>query len=303
MNEVELWRERIEQLLQWRIPKSWTLAPGGRDAKQQRDAYEAELRSKSFEEVTSIWQAEWDRRRQQEEAKAGLEESRRPFNLPDAKADFDYWAKMAFWSVEEAVLLLLGRDPRRVNRKHIDQCTEISAFARQFVDLLAIARRNVVGGQLSDPTWPGPFIAWAQRLDLTVPAEMLRTVEEHGVQISDWRTAFEQKRVQYDQTAAALEALTLSKNHVIEQLESKISQLESAPLRWPWGEYQTPSLQLLAETAKRYWTGYDRSEPSTAPTNADVVEWLMTQRGLSQNLASAIATILRDPDLPSGPRR
>jgi hypothetical protein len=37
------------------------------------------------------------------------------FNLPAANADFEYWAKMEFWTTEETVALLLGKNPEVVS--------------------------------------------------------------------------------------------------------------------------------------------------------------------------------------------
>lgn len=71
---------------------------------------------------------------------------------------------------------------------------------------------------------------------------------------------------------------------------------------WPWGEYETPLLRVLAETAERFWVNYDPSQPDTAPTNQQVVEWLISQK-VSGRVAHVIATILRDERISPGPRK
>lgn len=51
------------------------------------------------------------KREADDEAKKAAAESARFYNLPGANADFDYWSKADFWTLDEAVALLLGKDP------------------------------------------------------------------------------------------------------------------------------------------------------------------------------------------------
>jgi hypothetical protein len=72
--------------------------------------------------------------------------------------------------------------------------------------------------------------------------------------------------------------------------------------KWPWGDYETPLLRKLAAAAERFWKRYDPDDPTTAPTNQQVVEWLKEQ-DVSERTAEVMATILRDNELPPGPRK
>lgn len=72
---------------------------------------------------------------------------------------------------------------------------------------------------------------------------------------------------------------------------------------WPWGDYSTVMLEHLEAAAKKFWVLYDTSDPSTAHTNEEVIDWLEKKRGMSRKKAEAIASILRADDLPHGPRR
>lgn len=72
--------------------------------------------------------------------------------------------------------------------------------------------------------------------------------------------------------------------------------------RWPWGDHSTRALELLADAAKQWWSTYDLGEPNTAPTNSEVVEYLIA-KGASTKLAESIASILRADDLPTGRRK
>jgi hypothetical protein len=72
---------------------------------------------------------------------------------------------------------------------------------------------------------------------------------------------------------------------------------------WPWGEHHTEALGHLEATAKRFWTRYDPSDLTTAPTNKTVSDWLQSERGVKEDKAKAIASILRPDGLPTGPRK
>lgn len=72
---------------------------------------------------------------------------------------------------------------------------------------------------------------------------------------------------------------------------------------WPWGTHHTEYLGHLEAAARKWWNLYDASDPTTAPTNDMVSEWLQTERHLSREKARAIASMLRPDGLPTGPRR
>jgi hypothetical protein len=77
----------------------------------------------------------------------------------------------------------------------------------------------------------------------------------------------------------------------------------SEPLQglWPWGKYHTTRLGHLEAAARRFWVNFDPSDNTTAPRNEEVIAWLL-ERAVSENIAKAIATILRPDNLPTGPR-
>lgn len=73
--------------------------------------------------------------------------------------------------------------------------------------------------------------------------------------------------------------------------------------RWPWGVHHTENLGHLEAAGLRHWQWFDPSDHTTAPTNETVIGWLKSEHKVSDNLARAMATILRADKLPHGPRR
>jgi hypothetical protein len=72
--------------------------------------------------------------------------------------------------------------------------------------------------------------------------------------------------------------------------------------KWPWGNHETKLLRHLADAGSRFWKLYDLKDPSTAPENSQVVDWLC-ERGVSGRTAEIMATILRADHLRPGPRK
>jgi hypothetical protein len=71
---------------------------------------------------------------------------------------------------------------------------------------------------------------------------------------------------------------------------------------WPWGRHETDLLRKLAYAADRFWKNYDPNDPTTAPTNEQVSDWLKSQ-GVAVRTAEIMASILRADGLPTGPRK
>jgi len=85
------------------------------------------------------------------------------------------------------------------------------------------------------------------------------------------------------------------------QIKIQLSPVSSN--KWPWGSYETKLLVMTAKAAERFWKNYDPSQPDTAPTNEQVIEWLNDNNVPSGRTAGAIASILRADNLKTGPRK
>lgn len=73
-------------------------------------------------------------------------------------------------------------------------------------------------------------------------------------------------------------------------------------MNWPWGRHETDSLRKLAAAAHKFWNNYDPNDPTTAPTNQQIIDWLKGQ-GVAARTAEVMATILRADGLSTGPRK
>lgn len=129
------------------------------------------------------------RRKAEAAERDAKKEAARIYNLPSAEADFEHWAKMDHWTFDEALVLLLRKDPRVLTRSVLkeelsrDQGFTLftgpqrpkSAFLRSYEDLRQLAERATVmkGPRLR----PVDVLMWAHRTGaIAPPAELVRCV-------------------------------------------------------------------------------------------------------------------------------
>jgi hypothetical protein len=136
------------------------------------EAYRRELEAKQPDELNALYAAEAEAEAQAAEQ----EERRRFFNLPSADADFAYWCKAAYWTLDEAVALSLGKDPGIVTPKSITHHRGFSPFVRSFDRLRALADRAKWKGTLFDPVLPSIFANWAVETDIPLPEDIIERV-------------------------------------------------------------------------------------------------------------------------------
>lgn len=262
--------------------------------------YRAELETKTSAELADLVIAERAREAEELRRKAELEEAQQFFNQPHATADLDHWSKMTYWTLEEAIALSFGKEPKIVNSTTIQGHVNISPFAREYARILERARRAVAWGQLYDPVLPQIYLAWARRDAIPVSPELVKLIEARGVVIADWKDLYESTRAQLDTVIRQRDAYRAA----LEAAQAERDRVAEGPKRsWPWGEYSTELLEHLAAAARKWWVNYDPTDPSTAPTNEQVEKWLREERKVSGRVAESMAQILRAEGLPHGPRR
>ena len=150
---------------------------------EARKAYRAELLEKDPEEIQTLYEVECAKQRDEERAKAELEEGKRFFNQPSAAAEITHWSRTSYWSLDEATALSLGKEPRVVDWDNVKSFTAASPFARKYERLRDLILRAQAVEQLNDPVLPGFYIAWAKRNEIAVPADLEAAVVARGEHI------------------------------------------------------------------------------------------------------------------------
>jgi len=145
------------------------------------------------------------------------EEAARPYNGVAAVPDYAHWTRMAYWSQEEAVALTLGRNPSAVVKKYVMSLVGRSPFADRYAKLSELVRRAVIAKQLFDPTYIGPYLAWAQRNAIEIDAKLLEAVQGRDIQVADWKACFDTLSATHELVKERLEVSKQQTGRSIEQ--------------------------------------------------------------------------------------
>jgi hypothetical protein len=194
--------------------------------------------------------------------------------FPLSEAAWSRWASVRRLAVGEACALLFELDPDRLPALAtlLHNHAAFSPALRPFAKAVSHATRQLGSrlpvvelraDALASLVEVTDFIRWAGQMGLAVPARFPGQARE-------------------DEAATATGS------------------------KWPWGQHETRLLRAL-EDAGKFWRtveeggNYDPDDPSSAPTNDQVVTFL-ARKGVSDKVARAMATILRADNLPVGPR-
>ena len=217
----------------------------------QAEAYIEELRAKPAEELRELLSEEKKKEADESVERLRKEEASRFFNRPEVKADFAHWSKAAYWTLEEAIALSFGKDPRLVNWKTIEAHANVSPFVAEYRNLRDLASRAKHMGQLYDPVVPGIYLAWVSRIGTKIDPRLVDSVVTNGGIVADWKTMFDAEKDAHQATKALLsqqreellswakdehaKALEIGKSAVAErdtrirELEEEIARLTRPP--------------------------------------------------------------------------
>ena len=140
--------------------------------------YRSELEAMSAESLAEADQQEQAKIDEQARARTAAETARfveerrakaeRFFNQPQSLANFRYWAKAAYWTLEEATALSFGKNPGVVNSESVKPHAGYSPFPADYARLKELVERardfrQISDRQIGDKVTPSEFIAWAKR--------------------------------------------------------------------------------------------------------------------------------------------
>ena len=150
---------------------------------EEIEKYRKELLSMPEENRKKLLKKELAKEKRELKKKAADDEAKRFFNHPSADADFEHWSKASYWTLDEAVALIHGKDPKAVTWEQIKDfsCWPLSPFIEKYKNNYDLVIRAKNFNQLKDRTPPGKFLSWAQRSGFEIPEELLSLVQEREV--------------------------------------------------------------------------------------------------------------------------
>lgn len=180
-------RRKVEHLLRVKFPFSWAPPPQtplrepnaghGQQELHQRlmvkvDTERAVLMAMPDDELERRFITAGTEEQAKAEMRAAIEEKGRFFSKREAEADFSYWSKVEYWSLDESIALLLGKSPEVVTWKVIQAFVNISAFAKQYERLRNLALRAQAMNRGQTAVYPSAVIGWANEMEIPVPQSL-----------------------------------------------------------------------------------------------------------------------------------
>ena len=167
------------------------------------DKYRKELMLKTSDEIGELVAIERQKVAQEQE-------SARFFNAEEANANVDHWAKMPYWSVDEAVALLLGKEPEIVNWKKLKGMVVSSPFSKTYSKLLDLANRSVAAGIIQEDDLPNRFLQWAEEMNHDVPRALVDACAKYSSELVPWKVLYEKLAERFEHELARNESSAAS---------------------------------------------------------------------------------------------
>lgn len=155
------------------------------------------------------------------------QDQQRFFNQPDAIADFEYWSRAAHWTLDEAIALTFGKDPRVVTWSRLEKIlSHTSPFSKKFRDLRELTARAKKWEKLYDPVLPSIYIAWARQNDIEFSKKLEEMLVARGNHIPNWKKAYDALLEKSTQNLSETRRLLAEKDKLIQDTFEKIKALE-----------------------------------------------------------------------------
>ena len=260
------------------------------------ESFQAELRAKSPEELNLLVQEEQGRRYIDLLAAAERAEQQMFCNQPNARADFEHWSKISYWTLEEGVALSFGRAPEVVSWGKLKDYVDRSSFAKSFSKVRELALRAAACNLLTDPVAPGVFLAWAARSDIAVPPDLIRQVETRGIVIADWKTVHDNLKKQFDVLLADRDRIAeICKRLIQDRDEWKSKAINFESLTWEGFDDESETYPRELDIAMQAWRAATNARDSNLTAKERIEGWLDShypdRRTLSNEARHRIAVV------------
>jgi hypothetical protein len=216
----------------------------------------------------------------------------------DDLPDLEHWKSVMEFTIEQAALLLAGIDPFDTSLDHARK-HNLPRWKKAWAHSLAIV--SAIRQGLITPVVCRAKVPNHHSFDGYDSVDIKPSDREH--EICTWHTIITRAslvnwvsaaRVQFAKPKPKL-PLPVS---VPDETKSVI-EVEPEPLALPYHGHKSEGLEFVDEAIRQLWSTYDEEDPSTAPTQKEVIDYLRS-KGAGANMADAVNLILRPANLRRG---
>ncbi|MGR8932626.1 MAG: hypothetical protein ACU836_18555 [Gammaproteobacteria bacterium] len=169
----------------------------------------------------------------------------------------------------------------------------------------------MASNQVYDPVPPGIFLAWAKRIGIEVPHELIQRVEAHGVVIGDWKDAYDNLKVAYDKLKDGFDSLLedyKEKTELAKERHDLTEELEKLKQRLPLtadssgsetdndliarSAYLRKFFQLAVKAVNDFPGWLDQQK--VVQRTGNLMDWLTAEIGATSREAEIIKKVLSE---------
>lgn len=226
----------------------------------------------------------------------------------DDLPDLNHWKQVMEFTVEQAALLLAGIDPFDVESLVEAKDRGLPRWKQAWAHSLAIVsaiRQGVISpvvcrayileenGQWSG--WEAVVMKPSDRqMEISAPHTIITRAS-----LVNWVST---ERVQFARPRSSTPRVAASPRQQSNPGPTTIVEASIEPLTLPYHGHKSEGLEYVEDAIKQLWSTYDEDDPSTAPTQEEVIRYLR-EKGAGANMADAVNLILRPANLRRGGRK
>lgn len=212
-----------------------------------------------------------------------------------------HWKHVEEFTLEEAALLLAGIDPLETSLEQVKQSNHVRwKNAYGYMKALESAiRQGVITlvrciGCREVETYNGTEteIKDIKQSDRNYTLSIKLSIVSRSA-LFGW---IERAKIQYIRPTKKIEQLkeVPTQEYIANENINPVMYL-------PYYGHKSDGLDYVEDAIKQFWSTFDESDPNTAPTRKEIVDYLKS-KGATQNMAEAVNLILRPRDLPKRTR-
>ena len=173
---------------------------------QDAYSYKRELKGLDHNTFHKLYREHWQHRQASLKQEAASIDRDSFFHFPESDADYAYWWSVPVWEPEEAAALLLGKEPKKVNRLSLAEFpgSNTSIFKLDFERMLERILRAVSATQLTLPVSPAKYVKWAEASFIPLTSSLVESIPHDAAHRADEPSVWKER---YDKVAAELATL------------------------------------------------------------------------------------------------
>lgn len=193
--------------------------------------YRTELATMSADQVQALYDEAKNENEQPEEKaeqhqqiESGLEKFLR------FKFDPEFWAKMTFWTQEEATALTYGISPEAAREARLEETTAKLSIVEEYQKLIALVKRAEMTGHITNANGritPDLFLMWIKKNDIPFPRELEKHITRIYGDLDNWETKYNDLKGEADLLKHDLDFITREADNLREVI-SQYEQREKA---------------------------------------------------------------------------